>query len=376
MTRTSGNAGRPRVLLLLHLPPPVNGVTAMGEIVVSSSVVREGCDPLVVRIGGASSIRDIGRIRPGKALDVLSTAARLAAACLTHRPRLAYFTLTPNGTAFYRDLLFVAILKSFGVRRLYHIHGKGIERIDGSKLADAFCRFAFGGATVILLSPSLYERSARYVPRECAFFLPNGVPDPTGGAGPAPRPPGDRPIPTILFFSNLAVSKGIFILLDALRRIAERGIPFRAVFAGAWESERVEARFRSCVEEAGLTLRIDLPGACFGEAKIAVFASADIMAFPSINDAFPLVLLEAMGHGLPVVSTFEGAIADIVEHGLTGFLVPKGDAGAVADHLAELLTDPERCARMGAAGRKRYLEKFTIQSFEANLGMVLRSVFP
>ena len=346
----------------------------MGKIVVSSAAVRERCDPRVVRVGGAASIRDIGRMRPGKALDVLSTAARLAAACVAHRPRLAYFTMTTNGAAFYRDLLFVAILKGFGVRRLYHLHGKGIERIDGSPFADALCRFAFDGATVIFLSPSLYERSARFVPRERAVFLPNGIPDPTDGAGPVHRPPGDRPVPTILFFSNLAIAKGVFVLVEALRLLGEREVGFRAVFAGAWESERVEARFRTAVRAAGLDGRVYVLGACYGDAKRAAFRAADVMAFPTRNEAFPLVLLEAMGHGLPVVASREGAIPEVVDDGVTGFLMPKDDPGALADRLAELLADAGLRSRMGAAGRERYLERFTREAFEGNLGAILGSV--
>jgi glycosyltransferase involved in cell wall biosynthesis len=161
-----------------------------------------------------------------------------------------------------------------------------------------------------------------------------------------------------LFFSNLVVNKGIFVLLEALALLNERGIPFHATFAGAWESQTVEEKCGRVVREKGLKGLIDLCGPKYGDQKRHTFSEADIMAFPTYNDAFPLVILEAMSHSLPVVSTVEGAIPDMVLDGETGFLVPRQDAVALADRLALLLTDAELRKRLGTGGPRTLSKTF------------------
>ena len=362
---------QPIVLCMTHLPPPVNGVTLMGEQVVNSRQLRDHFNLQVLPLKSAASIADIGKLRPAKFLRIFYQAGELFRTCLLQRPALVYFTLTPNGKAFYRDLLFVAIMKLFRVRRLYHLHGKGITQALTGKLARISYAWAFAGAEVILLSPTLYEDAAQVVERAQCHFLANGITDPWK-AGLAATVHQNDP-PRILFFSNLVVNKGIFILLEALALLKERGIPFQATFAGVWESAAVEVEFGRIAQEKGLHQLIVLCGPQYGDDKRSTFAAADIMAFPTYNDAYPLVILEAMSHALPVVSTHEGAIPDMVLEGETGFLVPTRDVAALADRLELLLTDAELRAKMGRAGRERYQDCFTEERFTGNLEAIFNT---
>ncbi|HXY55239.1 MAG TPA: glycosyltransferase family 4 protein [Nitrospirota bacterium] len=290
---------------------------------------------------------------------------------LTHKPDLVYFTLTPNGMAFYRDVLYVALMKLSGARRIYHLHGKGVDKALTNPLTLALYKWVFRGAEVILLSPSLYADSARVVRREQCHFLANGIPDPWDGRDYRDDRSCRIDTPRIVFFSNLVVNKGIFVLLEALALLKIRGVPFRASFVGAWESASVEQEFGRIVREKALHDLVEVRGPRHGEEKRQAYAEADIMAFPTYNDSYPLVVLEAMSHALPVISTYEGAIPEILADNITGFLVPRMDALTTADRLELLLTDPALRERMGKAGRKRYLSKFTLRHFEENLRNIL-----
>lgn len=353
---------------MAHLPPPVNGVSMISEQVVNSRRLHEQFNLQVLPLKSASSIADIGKLRPAKFLRIFAQAWELCRCCWIHRPDVIYFTLTPNGAAFYRDLLYVAIMKLFRVRRLYHLHGKGISRALTGTVAKVAYSWAFAGAEVILLSQALFEDAAQVLQHSNCHFLANGISDPwRDGHNQAVKQGGP---PRILFFSNLVVNKGIFVLLEALALLAERGIPFKAAFAGVWESPAVEAAFGRIVREKGLQERVEICGPKYGDKKRLTFAEADIMAFPTYNDAYPLVVLEAMSHGLPVVSTVEGAIPDMVLDGETGFLVPRQDVTALADRLALLLTDEELRKRMGRAGRERYQAHFTEDVFIVNIATI------
>ncbi|HEX4347315.1 MAG TPA: glycosyltransferase [Vicinamibacterales bacterium] len=91
-----------------------------------------------------------------------------------------------------------------------------------------------------------------------------------------------------------------------------------------------------------------------------VLRASDVFSLTSVSEAASLTLLEAMGTGLPVVVTDVGGNPEIVADGETGFLVPRGDAGAVAAALMKLLADPATARSLGAAGRRRVEERFQL----------------
>jgi glycosyltransferase involved in cell wall biosynthesis len=104
-----------------------------------------------------------------------------------------------------------------------------------------------------------------------------------------------------------------------------------------------------------------------------MLSDSDILVFPSKIDVFGIVNLEAMQHGLAVISTNISAIPDIVEDGVTGFLVDTDAPDQIADKLEILLNNPSLCYEMGVKGRKKYEESFTLEKFEKKLTEVLKA---
>ncbi|MFM8421765.1 MAG: glycosyltransferase, partial [Verrucomicrobiota bacterium] len=88
----------------------------------------------------------------------------------------------------------------------------------------------------------------------------------------------------------------------------------------------------------------------------------------------PVAIIEAQSAGLPVVSTRHSGILDIVVHNETGFLVDEGDVAAMAEHMCTLLDDPELAKRMGAAGKKRIREHFTMEHHIQTINKALAAV--
>lgn len=110
-------------------------------------------------------------------------------------------------------------------------------------------------------------------------------------------------------------------------------------------------------------------GRKYGKEKNAFWKDADIYVFPTYyhNECFPLVVLEAMEQGLPVISTNEGGIPDIIDNGNSGYTVEKNNSIALASAIELLLKDPELRNSMGKAGRKLFEEKFTEEVFEKKM---------
>jgi len=108
--------------------------------------------------------------------------------------------------------------------------------------------------------------------------------------------------------------------------------------------------------------RIIRHGEVSDERLQQLYAQADIFFVPSRYESFGIIFVEAMRCGLPVLTLDSGGARDIVDHGVTGLLAAGEDTAQLADFLSQLITDPDRRARMGAAGRERYMRQFEYQT--------------
>jgi len=109
----------------------------------------------------------------------------------------------------------------------------------------------------------------------------------------------------------------------------------------------------------GLSTRVRFTGRVTTTQLVRHYNRAEMMACPSLYEGFGLPAGEAMACGLPVLATTGGALPEVVEDGVTGILVPPGDAPALARAMRTLMSDAELRRRMGQAGRERVLEKFS-----------------
>ena len=175
----------------------------------------------------------------------------------------------------------------------------------------------------------------------------------------------------LLFLSNLIPSKGVYVLLDACRRLTERGHGFVCRFVGGETKEMDRATFEAEVQRRGLEGMVRYEGPKYGEEKEEYWFSSDVFVQPTYEDCFPLTIVEAMQHGLPVVSTDEGAVPDIVVDGENGFICRRKDVEGLAQALERLITDASLRKRMGEEGYRIYKDKFTLQCFEQRFTEIL-----
>jgi starch synthase len=168
--------------------------------------------------------------------------------------------------------------------------------------------------------------------------------------------------PTILLIGNDFVRKGGIVLLEAFQRVREV-LP--------------DARLRLVGVDPGIPDQpgVEVLGRIDDRERIAeLYADADVFAVPSFFDPYPLVALEAMAFGLPVVTTRQMGTPEMIVDGETGLLVPLGDADALASALLRILLDPESAARLGAAARLDVERRFTWDTVVARMAPVLEKL--
>lgn len=361
---------KPRILFILHLPPPVHGAAMMGQYIHDSKVINERFDCHYINLTTAKSLQDIGKGGVKKLWRFFCLLLRIVKELVRVKPQLVYVTPNSHGGAFYKDFVVVQLIKLMGYRVIVHYHNKGVATRQGRWLDDKLYRLFFKNLKVILLAEALYGDVEKYVKREDVFVCPNGIPESLMGEPKAER---NNVIPQLLFLSNLLVDKGVLVLLDALKILKEKGYSFVCHFVGGETAEIDAARFAEEVKTRGLDQMAFYLGKRYEEEKNEEYGNADVFVFPTYyyNECFPLVLLEAMEHAVPCISTREGGVSAIIDDGVNGFIVEKRDANALADRIEFLLTHPEERTHMGIAGRQKFKNEFTLPKFETRMKQIL-----
>jgi len=212
----------------------------------------------------------------------------------------------------------------------------------------------YGVAKVVAISEAVREFHVRSgLPAKKLVTIHYGLDEPP--AMPSELTPEQAGVPSgaplVLAIGRLIEQKDHATLLAAFVRIRERQPDAMLAILG-WGP--LEAATR---ERAAALGNVIVPGRLEPRDWLA---RADVFTHTSRWEGFGIVLLEAMLAGLPVVATAVSAVPEIVADGLTGYLVPAGDADAVAARVTELLADPERRRMLGDTGRARALAEFSV----------------
>ena len=315
-----------------------------------------------LEIRSSSNLESVGKASIGKGLGLVALVARCLWLKLTRGGKVLYYTPgSASFVPFVRDVLFLGFCRPLFSKTVLHYHSGGLpEYLRSSPIRNALGRWIYGrGAWAISLS--------RHTPvpgldfgAEREFEVANGldVPSPT----PIERNDGEF---RILFLGNLYEDKGVFDLLKACTLSAAKlSKPIRLRFVGKWPDEATRETFEALSSQAPANLKIDPPAPAYGDDKWRALAETDIFAFPSFyrSENFPLVLIEALACGLPVVATNWRGIPSIIEEGVNGYMVEPHDCEALADKLVQLASDPELRVRLGKQGRETYEQRMTLSA--------------
>ena len=293
----------------------------------------------------------------------------------SHRPNIVYVPISQNFPGFLRDCLF--ILPAIWAHRnlVIHLHGgyfRTFYETSPFLVKWLICYILASTASVIVLGESLRFIFAGLIADERIVVIPNGLnPKPFERATYQKRGMGYQ----VTYLGNLIESKGYRNVLKAAALIRERRQDVSFTLAGAIGESDEPYWSQQFVQERHLQDAVVFSGVVVGDAKVELLISSDIFVFPPYSyEGHPLVVLEAMAAGLPIITTNQGAIRETVIDGVNGFIVPKNDPAAIAEKVLLLLQDVELRRCMGAASRERFKTHYTLDSMIQRIAQVFEQV--
>jgi glycosyltransferase involved in cell wall biosynthesis len=183
-------------------------------------------------------------------------------------------------------------------------------------------------------------------------------------------PPPGRILLTVGRWDSVERYKGADTLISALPRVLKTAADTSLVLVGDGDDR---PRLEHLARNLGVSEHAHFLHGLTPDQLFACYANCDVFALPSRGEGFGMVFLEAMACAKPTIGGAHGGIPDIVEDGVTGLLVPHGDAERLARAIESLLDHPSRAREMGARGRERVQKEFTFGEFQSRLMRIIET---
>lgn len=361
-----------KILFFLKVPPPVTGATLMNERVFNNDYLKREYNIRNIPISYAKSVSELGKNNINKIYTFIKNGFKLIYELVFQKPDIVYFQISPLGYPFIRDSLYVLLMKCFNVKILFHLRAKGIKDEIDSKWKKKLYKFVFKSEEVICLS-RLVMNDIKGVHTGPIHIVNNGLPDYTQKITGISKLKNQEV--KILFLSNLLISKGILDFLDSLKILDESNLTFSGIIIGG-ESDLSSRELLDEINSRKLNDIVKYIGPKYEIEKHEYIESSDILVFPTKMkwETFGNINLEAMMHSKPIISTDIAAIPEIIDDGVTGFIVNPNSPSEIADRLKLLIENPQKRLELGKEGRKKYESHYTLEHFERRMNDVFSKV--
>jgi glycosyltransferase involved in cell wall biosynthesis len=360
----------PIVLVIGPTPPPFHGVSVATDAILTSAL-RERFRLEHLDLSDRRGIQHVDKPDLHDVMLFLKQWWKLLAILRNERPTVAYLPISQSSIGFLRDSLLMLPAWIAGARVILHLHGGNFKAWYDSRsfLMRAYVRMVFRRVSyVAVLGESLRQLFDGLIAAHRIAVVPNGIDWPA--VHKTAREPHKPHRYRILHLSTLSRLKGAPVLMAAIPMVLKVRQDVEFIFAGPWSHEEDRREAESFVTHHGLSGHIVFTGPVSAlEQKRSIYSSADLFVFPGLQqEGQPLVVLEAMASGLPVLFTDRGCLRETVIEGESGFEVRCNDPQHLADRILWFLDHPEEIERMGRNARDRFERFYTSERFVHHLG--------
>ncbi|MBG9390108.1 glycosyltransferase family 4 protein [Caenimonas aquaedulcis] len=272
----------------------------------------------------------------------------------------------------WRKSAVVVFSHMLGIPVVLHLHAAQLHHYYRAlpSLLRRVVRWVFSLPDSVVVLGGAAERfvvDELLVPKSRVEIVINGVPEPVDRSGPR-RVDG---VQRVLFLGNLSERKGVSDLLNALAQPGFESEGVEVVIAGGGDVPGYEAKAR----ELGVDRFTRFAGWCDQRQVAQLMSRTDVLVLPSYDEGLPLVILEALAHGVAVVCTPVGEIPTALTDNENALFVQPGDVPGIAAALTKVLRDKPLQATLGSNGRALYEQRYSLARFFASIARIHQKHF-
>lgn len=364
----------PTVLIIGPTPPPFHGVAVAMDTLLRSPL-SERFHLVHLDLADRRGIQHVNKPDLHDVFLFSRQWIRLLNILFQKRPTLTYLVLSQSTIGFLRDSFLIWPAVFSGSRIVLHLHGGYFKQWvkERTWFMKTYVRMVLRRITrAIVLGETLKEQFEGLVSETKIAVVSNGID--WNGVDSSPKAGRVDSRFRILHLSTLSHLKGALVLIEAIPIILQHRQDVELVCAGPWSHLEDKQWAEDFIAKQGIADHVRFAGQVEGDAKRGLFDSSDLFVFPGVQqEGQPLVVIEAMAAGLPVIFTNRGCLRDTVIEGETGFETPINDPAALAERILWILDHPDALRAMGQRGRHRYESFYTKERHIKNMIEVFTS---
>ena len=352
------------IMIIGALPPPYIGPTIATKNLISAPNIKKAFELILVDTSDPRPIRSMGKLDFVNVGIAVKNVLTFLSKIVLKRPTVIYIAISQNTWGYFRDLCF--FIPAVLLKKQVVIH------LRGSEFADFYCSMSFplkfltkilfrNVAFGIVLGNSVRHVFNGLIEESNIVVIHNGINYKEFDEVNVSRSHSSSK--RILFLSGLRRRKGILLFIEALPLVINRCAEIEVIVAGEWIDYDDKNAAEKLIRKHAIEDKIKFVGNVTGKKKYELYKTSDIFVFPPVEpEGMPWVILEAMSAGIPVISTDQGTISEVIEDGVSGFIIePNKDE--IAKKICFLIENPEVSKRMGLRGRQIIEERFSDQIY-------------
>lgn len=351
-------------LLILSVPPPFGGGEIRAKFMADYFI---GYDDFVIveNSNKSKNKSNQGKLLISNVVINIGYIIKNLWTVIKVRPSVVYLSIPKNFIPLIKIVPVLLTIKFFGGkvigelagRNFYFLETKGVSYNLGLKILKLF-------SSIRVLGESVKSTLKTYGLHK-VIVIDNGVEIPNQKSNKV-KSLGNSAV-IIGFVGALHKMKGIYVLIEIANLLKSKNVNFKLQIAGEWENDKDKVHIQNYINENDLGSNINFLGLIHSQAKWEFYKKTDVFVLPSFNEGQPLVLIEAMAFGIPIVCSDAGAIPDTVTSNYNGFTIEKFSAEEYVEKIIELLNSKELYHKISSNGLRTFTERFLVENYLKNI---------
>lgn len=348
------------ILMILRTPPPFGGGEILGAAL--KKYVKNDPEFIIIEINSKTRNKgNQGRFYFWKIIEFILLWLKFIFLIIRRKPALIFCPIAKSFPHFFRDSILFWTSWAFRIPFAGELAGATFYFMGKNKLQTLYGQMVlsrFACLRVLGKGIALHLKN---------FGIINTIVSDNGIDSTEPSLQQNSKVNIngfrILFVGTLSEQKGFSTLVDACTNLANKGFSFEVHIIGEWISEKYRVNIENRIKHRGVTNYFVLHGLTHGQSKRELYFKSNVLVLPSFIEGQPLVILEALSFGIPVISTNVGGIPVTIEDGKNGFLIESGDTVELEKKILFLMDNPDLCQKMSQENLKLYKRRFTKTAF-------------